>query len=219
MGKRASELIAERLRRMVITEELTPGSIVSEAHLAELLDCTRTPLRRALDELSHYYLVDIPPRRGVLIPQLSVVDYQQLSEAQLWVGTDLVHLIAERIGDPQLERLRQTAVQQEECSKRGDFYELTELDGQFHTLMVEATGNRYFTGFSRQLQSSLARFLYRAYRATGGASLSIEEHYQIIEALERRDAELARSRIREHVTEALKRVLNIIALGDNSQRA
>jgi DNA-binding GntR family transcriptional regulator len=219
VGKRASELIAERLRRMVITEELTPGSIVSEAHLAELLDCTRTPLRRALDELSHYYLVDIPPRRGVLIPQLSVVDYQQLSEAQLWVGTDLVHLIAERIGDPQLERLRQTAVQQEECSKRGDFYELTELDGQFHTLMVEATGNRYFTGFSRQLQSSLARFLYRAYRATGGASLSIEEHYQIIEALERRDAELARSRIREHVTEALKRVLNIIALGDNSQRA
>jgi DNA-binding GntR family transcriptional regulator len=219
VGKRASELIAERLRRMVITEELTPGSIVSEAHLAELLDCTRTPLRRALDELSHHYLVDIPPRRGVLIPQLSVVDYQQLSEAQLWVGTDLVHLIAERIGDPQLERLRQTAVQQEECSKRGDFYELTELDGQFHTLMVEATGNRYFTGFSRQLQSSLARFLYRAYRATGGASLSIEEHYQIIEALERGDAELARSRIREHVTEALKRVLNIIALGDNSQRA
>lgn len=219
MGKRASELIAERLRRMVITEELTPGSIVSEAHLAELLDCTRTPLRRALDELSHHYLVDIPPRRGVLIPQLSVVDYQQLSEAQLWVGTDLVHLIAERIGDPQLERLRQTAVQQEECSKRGDFYELTELDGKFHTLMVEATGNRYFTGFSRQLQSSLARFLYRAYRATGGASLSIEEHYQIIEALERGDAELARSRIREHVTEALKRVLNIIALGDNSQRA
>jgi DNA-binding GntR family transcriptional regulator len=219
VGKRASELIAERLRKMVITEELTPGSIVSEAHLAELLGCTRTPLRRALDELSHHYLVDVPPRRGVLIPELSVVDYQQLSEAQLWIGTDLVHLIAERIGDPQLERLRQTVEQQEECSKGGDFYELTELDGQFHTLMVEATGNRYFTGFSRQLQSSLARFLYRAYRATGGASLSIEEHYQIIEALERRDPELARSRIRQHVTEALKRVLNIIATGDHSQRA
>lgn len=219
MGKRASELIAERLRRMVITGELTPGSIVSEAHLAEVLGCTRTPLRRALHELSHLYLVDVPPRRGVLIPELSVVDYQQLSEAQLWVGTDLVHLITERIGDSQLERLRRTAEQQEECSKHGDFYELTELDGQFHTLMVEATGNRYFTGFSRQVQSSLARFLYRAYKAAGGASLSIEEHFQIIEALERRDPELARSRIREHVTEALKRVLNIIALGDGSQRA
>lgn len=218
VGKRASELIAERLRRMVITEELTPGSIVSEAYLAEVLGCTRTPLRRALDQLSHHHLVDVPPRRGILIPELSVVDYQQLSEAQLWVGTDLVHLVTERIQAPQLEQMRQTIAQQEECSKRGDFYELTTLDGQFHTLIVEATGNRYFSGFSSQLQSSLARFLYRAYKATGGASLSIEEHLQIVEALERRDPELARSRIRQHVTEALKRVLNIIALGDHSQR-
>jgi len=86
-------------------------------------------------------------------------------------------------------------------------------------LIVEATGNRYFSGFSRQLQSSLARFLYRAYKATGGANLSVEEHYRIVEALERRDPELARSTIKQHVTEALKRVLNIIALGDHSQRA
>jgi DNA-binding GntR family transcriptional regulator len=219
MSKRASELIAERLRRMVITEELTPGSIVSEAHLAELLGCTRTPLRRALDQLSHHYLVDVPPRRGVLIPELSVVDYRQLSEAQLWVGTELVHLVTERIQDPQLELLRQTVVQQEECGKGGDFYELTTLDGEFHTLIVEATGNRYFSGFSRQLQSSLSRFLYRAYKATGGANLSVDEHYRIVEALERRDPELARSTIKQHVTEALKRVLNIIALGDHSQRA
>jgi DNA-binding GntR family transcriptional regulator len=219
MSKRASELIADRLRRMIITEELTPGTIVSEAHLSEMLDCTRTPLRRALQQLSHEYLVDIPPRRGILIPHLSVVDYQQLSEAQLWMGIELVDLVTERIDDRQLEQLRQTVEQQEECSLDGEFYELTILDGRFHTLIAEATGNRYFSDFSRQLQSSLSRFLYRAYRATGGAGLSIEEHYQIVEALGGGDPELAKSRIERHVTEALKRVLNIIALGDHSQRA
>jgi len=219
MGKRASDLIAERLRRLVITEELTPGSIVSEAYLSEVLHCTRTPLRRALDELSHDYLVDVPPRRGILIPQLSVVDYQQLSEAQLWVGAQLAGLVAARIGDHQLEQLRRTVAEQEKCNKELDFYRLTILDGQFHTLIIEAAGNRYFTGFSHQLHSSLARFLFRAYKATGGADLSIEEHLQIVEALERRDPELARSRVKEHVTEAMKRVLNIIALGDHSQGA
>jgi DNA-binding GntR family transcriptional regulator len=219
MSKRASELIADRLRRMVITEELTPGSIVSEAYLSELLHCTRTPLRRALQQLSHEYLVDIPPRRGILIPHLSVVDYRQLSEAQLWVGVELVELATERIDDRQLEKLRDTVQQQERCSREGDFYQLTSLDGRFHTLIAEATGNRYFTEFSRQLQSSLSRFLYRAYKATAGASLSIEEHYQIVEALERRDPELAKSRIEHHVGQALKRVLNIIALGDHSQGA
>ena len=219
MSKRASELIADRLRRMVITEELTPGTIVSEAYLSEMLGCTRTPLRRALQQLSHEYLVDTPPRRGILIPHLSVVDYQQLSQAQLFVGVELVDLVAERIDDGQLEQLRWTIERQEKCSRDGDFYELTTLDGRFHTLIVEATGNRYFSDFSRQLHISLSRFLYRAYKATKGAGLSIEEHYEIVDALELRDPELARSRIKNHVTEAMKRVLRIIALGDHSQRA
>jgi len=219
MSKRASELIADRLRRMIITEELIPGSIVSEAYLSEMLGCTRTPLRRALQQLSHEYLVDIPPRRGILIPNLSVVDYRQLSEAQLWMGIELVDLATQRINDRQLEQLRQIVQQQEQCSRDGDFYELTALDGRFHTLLAEATGNRYFSEFSRQLQSSLSRFLYRAYEATAGAGLSIEEHYQIVEALEARDPELAKSTIEHHVSQASKRVLNIIALGDHSQRA
>jgi DNA-binding GntR family transcriptional regulator len=217
--ERASEVIAQRLRRMVITEELTPGSIVSEADLSKQLGCSRTPLRRALHQLSHEYLVDIPPRRGILIPQLSVVDYQQLSEAQLHLAVELVDLVVERINDAHLEQLRDTIVQQEECGREGDFYRLTILDGQFHTVIVDATGNRYFSSFSRQLQSSLSRFLYRAYSATGGAEGSIEEHNRIVEALELRDAVLAKSRLSTHVTEALKRVLNIIALGDHTHAA
>lgn len=50
MSQRASEVIAERLRKrkMVIAEELTSGTIVSKAHLSEMLGCTRTPLRQAL---------------------------------------------------------------------------------------------------------------------------------------------------------------------------
>lgn len=219
MGKRVSDVITERLRKLIITEELTPGSMVSEAYLSDLLHCTRTPLRRALDELSHHYLVEAPARRGILIPQLSVVDYQQLVEAQVWLGTHLAGIVAARIDERQLKQLRDTVAEQEKCNRQRDFYRLTILDGQFHTLMIEAAGNRYFTGFSRQLRSSLARFQFRAYKATGSADLSIREHLDIIEALESRNPELARSRVKKHVTEAPKRVLNIIALGDHSQGA
>jgi DNA-binding GntR family transcriptional regulator len=77
----------------------------------------------------------------------------------------------------------------------------------------------YFLRFSRPLQSSPARFLYRAYKATGGVSLSIDQQDRILEALERRDPELAAQRIRKHVTEALKRVLNAVDVGDQGQRA
>jgi DNA-binding GntR family transcriptional regulator len=213
MSQRASEVIAERLRKMVITEELTSGTIISEAQLSEMLGCTRTPLRQALQQLSHHYLVDIPPRRGVVIPHLSIVDYQQLSEAQLLMGGELVLVAAERIDDRQLERLKDIVADQERSNQQADFYSLAELDGQFHTLIAEATDNRYFTDFTRRMHSALARFLYRAYQAAGGANLSIREHWQIVNALESKDADLAKLELRQHVAQASKRVLNTLGLG------
>ena len=57
--------------------------------------------------------------------------------------------MAERIDDHQLEQLRQTVEQQEDCGREGDFYRLTELDGQFHNQVVEATRKPHSMGFSR----------------------------------------------------------------------
>jgi len=113
---------------------------VSEAHLSDVLGCGRTPLRKALQRSRHHYLIEIPPRRGILIPQLSIVDYQQLSEAQV-MGSAMMDLAAERINDRQLEQLRDVIGRQEECNKQADYYNLAELNGRFHTLIAEATGN------------------------------------------------------------------------------
>lgn len=125
----------------------------------------------------------------------------------------MILLAAERINDRQLERLKDIVADQERSNKQADFYSLAELDGQFHTLIAEATGNRYFTDFTSRMYSALARFLYRAYQAAGGADLSIREHRQIVEALESKDTELARLEVRQHVAKASQRVLNTLGLG------
>ena len=217
MSERASDAIARELRRMVITGELQAGSIVSEAHLSDLLGCSRTPLRDALQQLSHQYLIEVPPRRGILIPRLSIVDYQQLCEAQLLVGSELTQLAAGRINDQQLDELRAVVARQERSNAERDSYSLAELDGEYHILIAEATGNLYFTDFTTLLHSALARFLYRAYESVGSADRSIAEHRQIIETLENGDGELARARVREHVIQARQRVLQILGLGDQSE--
>jgi len=217
MSERASDAIARELRRMVITGELQAGSIVSEAHLSDLLGCSRTPLRDALQQLSHQYLIEVPPRRGILIPRLSIVDYQQLCEAQLLVGSELTQLAAGRINDQQLDGLRDVVARQERSNDERDSYSLAELDGEYHGLIAEATGNQYFTDFTTLLHSTLARFLYRAYESVGSADRSIAEHRQIIETLENGDGELAKARVREHVIQARQRVLQILGLGDQSE--
>lgn len=206
--------IVEELRRRIIVGELAPGALVSEAHLLELLDCGRTPLREALLQLNHEYLVEMPARRGILIPQLSIVDYQQLGDAQQLIEEECIKLAAGRINDQQLGQARRMLAQQKRASEDGKSYELIEVDRRFHVLIVEVVKNRYLTDVVRRVHTVLGRFIYHAYEAGGFANLSIAEHWQIVEALERRDAGLACVRLREHIVRGRERVLRILGLGD-----
>lgn len=217
MTKPASEAIAQELRRIIITGQLALGALVSEASLCDLLNCGRSPLREALQHLSHQYLVEIPPRRGVLIPQLSILDFQQAAEAMLFLGNTYAELAAERINDQQLQQINDIVAQQERCNRSGQFYELAELDCRFHTLIAEVTGNRYFTDSARRLHTSLARFTYRAWKTTGNADQSVAEHRRIVEALETRDPQLSKQRMSDHTTTGRQRVLHILGLGDQRQ--
>ncbi len=215
MSKPASDAIARDLRRMVITGELAPGGLVSEVRLSKMLGCSRTPLREALQQLSHQYLLTLPHRRGVLIQSLSIMDCQEIHDAMNDIGSACIARASSRIGAQQLERLREMVARQEEASDNADCYELTQLDVEFHTAIAKCTGNRYLVYSTGQIQSALARFLYPAYEAAGGARVSIAEHNAIIDALEKGDSELANVRLREHVTNGRERVLDVLGRGDD----
>lgn len=219
MNERASDTIAERLRRMIITGELAPGTLVSESHLSQVVGCGRTPLREALQHLSHQYLLTIPPRRGVLIPPLSIVDFQQGHEAMLVMYTAWAELAAERIRDRQLAQMREIVAQQERANTACEPYDLADLDRLFHVMIAEATGNQYFVDFARRLHGAVARFVYRSFEASGSANLSISEHEQIVEALEKRDPHLARLTVRDHSIKSSERALGILGGLDAAVRS
>jgi DNA-binding GntR family transcriptional regulator len=219
MPTRATDRIAEKIRRMVITGGLQPGTLVSEAHLSKVLQCGRTPLREALQRLSHEHLVDLPPRRGILVPELSIIDFQEAAEALLYDGAIYAELAAQRITDEQLQELRDIVREQQRLNAEGDFYALAELDCRFHTLLAQATGNRYFAESARRLHTSLERFIYRSWETTGTAERSVEEHGLIADALEQREPLLSKERLQQHAELGRQRVLRILGLGDNTQES
>ncbi len=212
MKDRASKGIAAELRRMLVTGELAPGTVVSEADLCDMLGCGRTPLREALQQLSQHYLVALPPRSGVLIPELTTLDFQQAHEAMLEKDSMLAELAAERVNEEPLMTMKQIIDQQIRADEEGDSYELAMLDYRLHTLIAQATGNKYFIDSVSRLHGAVARFVYRSFQAAGSAKLSIEEHQHIVEALEQRDPDLAREKVREHSIASSERALSILGL-------
>jgi len=222
---RASEAIAGDLRRMIVTGELAPEAVLSEGDLCELFGCSRTPLREALQQLSYNYLVTLPPRRGVHIPPLSILDFQQAHEAMLVIYPALANAANQRITEQQLREMRGLIADQERANKDGQLYELADLDYRFHTLIARATENQYLLDSVSRLHGAVARWVYRAFEAAGGATLSIAEHREILEALHGRDFQRVSKTIRDHSILSSERALNALgatrgtAIGHRAQQA
>ena len=144
---RASDRVLTDLRRMILTLELSPGAVVTEASLVELLGCSRTPLREALQRLSHEHLVVAVPRRGVTVADLSIVDFSALIQAEEGVESTVSRLAAERITDDQLDHLGELLARSDEAAAARDMAELVDLDFQIHTTFGVASGNRFLLEF------------------------------------------------------------------------
>lgn len=204
---RASDKIAEQLRKMIITLELPPGAVVTEAYLADRLGCGRTPLREALQRLAQEYLVVSVPRRGISIAGLSIVDFQQLIEALVLVEGFSAHLATERITDEELSKLETIVAKAEAASSERDFSTVAELDFEFHNLIAKATGNRYLADTIARLHRLATRFGYIAWQREGSGKASLSEHRQILAAFKSQDPVEAERQTREHTLRARERIV------------
>ena len=204
--ERASDAIVTKLRSKIMTLELEPGRMVTEAYLADLLKCGRTPLREALQRLAQEHLVTAVPRRGVAIAELSVLDYIWLVEAENSIALVVGPLAAQRITDDQLEQLARTIELSREANERHDFVAYVELDFDYHRQIAEASQNRYLVGALTPLHRLLTRFTFLGIRAAGSAEGAIADHQQVLAALRSRDPDAVRRALEAHHKNARERV-------------
>jgi DNA-binding transcriptional regulator YhcF (GntR family) len=71
-----------RIEELIVTLELEPGSVVSEATLSERIGIGTTPIREALQRLAREHLVQILPRRGVIVTAVDVGQQLQVLETR-----------------------------------------------------------------------------------------------------------------------------------------
>jgi DNA-binding GntR family transcriptional regulator len=210
---RESDRVADDLRHMIITLELKPGDIVSEAYLGELLECGRTPLREALQRLSQEYLIEIIPRRGIAITDLTVIDLVDLVEALVLMESFSARLAAERISDQDLQRLEAVVAEAEQMANEATFTSVAALDFRFHHVIAEATGNRFLADTIARWHRLGTRFAYVAWQRQGSAVPSLAEHREILAAFRNRDPDEAERLTREHTLNARERITSSFSKG------
>jgi DNA-binding GntR family transcriptional regulator len=194
-----SEQVRGRLREDILSGEMAPGSVLSEAALASSFGVSRGPVREALGRLASEGLVAITPRRGAIVTELTreeFIDAYQVREA---LETLAIRLAVPRLAETDLARLRELHREMVEHAKRGEINAFFDTNARFHGLFVVASGNQKLQEMYRLLMGQMARYLARSLALRGSLEKSVAEHAAILEAVEAGDAERAARLLADHI--------------------
>ena len=150
----------DKLERMITFQELEPGSMVSEGTLMELTGLGRSPVRDALQRLAWERMVEIHPRRGVIIPPISVEVQLKLLELRRSVEELAVRMASHRATPAQREAMLQLADELEGLGDTDDLRAYGRLLKRIHQLIVSAAQNEYLQLAMAPLQGLSRRFWF-----------------------------------------------------------
>jgi DNA-binding GntR family transcriptional regulator len=198
------------LREMILEGRLPPGSRIAEADLCRRLGVSRTPLREALKVLASDQLVELLPNRGAVVAQVTVAETAELFEVLEGLEAIVGELAASRMSDSaiaELKALHGRLIEHHRDGRRAEYFAANQ---QIHRRLVEAAGNATLaalhTGYSRKI----ARARYAANFSQLRWDESVQEHAEIIAALERRDGAALSLLLREHLRRTAQSVLDAL---------
>jgi DNA-binding GntR family transcriptional regulator len=209
---RASDQVESELRHLILTLKLEPGMAVSESTLMKQYGWGRTPLREAFQRLSEQGLLQTIPQHGVAVTPLNLFDFVEVMDAMSLVIGPAASLACKRLTKTELDQLDELVLQGEAAASAGDFERLSVLDYEFHSILAQATGNRYMSEYLCRLHQIARRFNFAAWERQRNAIPSLDEHRQLAEIFRARDAAAAKAGMLQHIDGARQRVLGTIQM-------
>jgi DNA-binding GntR family transcriptional regulator len=182
----------------ILEQRLAPGTKLSEEALGEIFDVSRTIIRRALSRLGHEGVVLLRPNRGAVVASPSVEDARQVFLARRLVERAITELAVQHASAEELAELRQMVNDERDSFARGDRGAGIRLSGEFHLKLAEAARNTPLISFQRSLVSQTSLIIAQ-YESGNRSHCSYDEHTQLIDAIEARDAVLAVELMMHHM--------------------
>src|SRR5262249_9516784 len=95
----------EAIKRRIITCKFKPGECINEASVSALLGLGRTPVHQAIDRLMLEEMVEVIPRKGVIVKPVILQDVMQMIDVRLINEVYCARLAAARADDTHIESL------------------------------------------------------------------------------------------------------------------
>ena len=214
-----SETAYELIKNDIIACVFDPGQFIAQSELAEKYAVGTTPVREALRRLAQEGFVRAVPRMGYIVSQITAQDIHEIFELRLVLENAALRLAALRASDSALEQIAQSASYTYTFKDRQSYTSFLNHNAAFHGSIAASTGNQRLALAVAKLMDELTRMFHLGLDLRDSAEEMRHDHLALVDALQRRDPDLAEQTIRaeiqlsrDRILEALKRYPNTYTL-------
>ncbi len=205
--KTLSDKAYEQIKDRLVSAKYVPGQFLQEAQICADLKLGRTPVHQALHRLQQEGLVEIIPRKGILVKSDSLSEIFLALEVRALVEPYCAALCAEKATQADINALRDLLDEYDAKRESANKSKLMEMDRRLHTMIAEIAGNHLLADFLRPIHERMSRIWFLPHWQFHDFGLTGSEHGALFEAIEKRDAEGASAAMKEHVDSLRRRIM------------
>lgn len=183
--------------------EYLPGDRIVISRVARENGCSEIPVREALRRLESEKLVELLPNRGAVVSRVSKSFLSQLFAVKAILESGAVRLAADNLTPAQLKRLRNLARDMVAAFEAGNLKQCSALNHKFHITLYRTTGNDVLVDYIDELWNKWPTGHYANAIPDEWYRISMQQHFELLDALEAGDKDKAEEIIRYHKWGAL----------------
>jgi DNA-binding GntR family transcriptional regulator len=211
----SGERVYRILIRLIEHGELKAGSRLREVELAKRIGVSRTPVREALARLEEQGLVVNEGSRGMVVAEL---DHRAITE--LYAMREVLEGTAARLASRHASEVEITILRKivERNAQLSDPHDLVENHKLFHGTLYRCSHNRYLLKMLRSLHEAMLLLGQSPLSTPSSSALWTNDHLELVDAIEKHDAESAERIARAQIAAAFSARLSMVIANMDSSR-
>ncbi len=211
------EIAYEVLKHAIITGEIPAGERIVETDYADRLHISRTPLREALRKLERDGLVEYVLRRGVVVRAFTIADVEEIYTIRNALEMLTLPAIIENATAEDIAELRAQLHEMDGLMAEKDYDALSPVTRAFHRHLTNLCGQNRILRVIEGQDEFITRFSAMAIRQEDHLIEAHNEHYQLVDFIEKRDLEGFRRLMGQHIDRSKQMCLAALAIQRQAQ--
>ncbi|MBQ8556624.1 MAG: GntR family transcriptional regulator [Clostridia bacterium] len=211
------EIAYEVLKHAIITGEIPAGERIVETDYADRLHISRTPLREALRKLERDGLVEYVLRRGVVVRAFTIADVEEIYTIRNALEMLTLPAIIRNVTNEDIAALREELHEMDALIAAKDFDTLSPVTRAFHRHITSLCGQNRILRVIEGQDEFITRFSAMAIRQEDRLLAAHEEHYKLVDLMEKRDLAGFQQLMNSHIERSKEKCLEALAIQRQSQ--